>query len=520
MRKLLLLTLLLLVLSASSSYSQISNLKVMGQTGSFTFTSGDNFGWSFDVPKAGDTTLVQIWIDMDKNGVINPPTDIMWTFFNHIDGDPHGQNGPPDMDGAANKSVTFTMPLGLAPANYVLLFRNHGHYTTATGVVNHLASPAYTISGTVSFSYGVSKKNIVLSLEAEGEGDGKGMWLAVTDENGNYTIEMNSDTTGNPWVLRPNNTFLMGSAVLDPMNLVQYIRPQQTTYTGLNFKFKTPTTSFSGTLKYDDGSPIMGGEVSLVAGEGAFYRYAPTDTAGVYHLGLLPGELPQSVVVLESHSRDEDNVLNAYSTVTSVTAGTNITRDLIVYRPNATITGKVTIDGHAPGYMMQLSCLNADSVFSNLWTDNQGNFTANVTSKIYNYIIYPVINYMGQGGPNYFYTPLTAHPGQTGLVLSISTTTDVNKETPSAPAEFSLGQNYPNPFNPSTTINYSVAKDGFVSLTVYNLIGSKVATLVSEYKSAGRYQVHFDASNLSSGIYLYKLESGASSAYKKLILMK
>jgi hypothetical protein len=127
---------------------------------------------------------------------------------------------------------------------------------------------------------------------------------------------------------------------------------------------------------------------------------------------------------------------------------------------------------------------------------------------------------MNGGQTPYFFTPLTAHPGQTGLVLSISTTSDVKKEGAAGPEEFSLSQNYPNPFNPSTTINYSVAKEGFVSLTVYNLIGSKVATLVSEYQSSGKYSVQFDGSKLASGIYFYKLESGKFSAFKKLILMK
>jgi photosystem II stability/assembly factor-like uncharacterized protein len=92
------------------------------------------------------------------------------------------------------------------------------------------------------------------------------------------------------------------------------------------------------------------------------------------------------------------------------------------------------------------------------------------------------------------------------------------------PKQFSLFQNYPNPFNPSTTINYSLPHSGIVKLTVYNAIGSKVATLVNEYKPAGNYSVHFNASSaaggLASGIYFYRLESGTYTAAKKLILIK
>jgi Secretion system C-terminal sorting domain len=89
-----------------------------------------------------------------------------------------------------------------------------------------------------------------------------------------------------------------------------------------------------------------------------------------------------------------------------------------------------------------------------------------------------------------------------------------------SPANFILYQNYPNPFNPATTINYSLVKEGFVKLTVYNAIGSKVAMLVNEYKHAGNYSVQFNGSNLASGIYLYRLESGNYSSAKKIILMK
>jgi photosystem II stability/assembly factor-like uncharacterized protein len=96
----------------------------------------------------------------------------------------------------------------------------------------------------------------------------------------------------------------------------------------------------------------------------------------------------------------------------------------------------------------------------------------------------------------------------------------VSNEENNAPQEFTLSQNYPNPFNPSTTINYSLPHPGNVKLTVYNSIGSKVATIANDYKPAGNYSVQFNASTLASGIYLYRLESGNYSSVKKFILMK
>jgi hypothetical protein len=90
----------------------------------------------------------------------------------------------------------------------------------------------------------------------------------------------------------------------------------------------------------------------------------------------------------------------------------------------------------------------------------------------------------------------------------------------SKPLEYVLDQNYPNPFNPNTLIKYSVPQDGLVILEVFNLLGEKVATLVNEVKVAGRYEIDFDASDLSSGIYLYNLKSGTFNSLKKMILMK
>ena len=102
----------------------------------------------------------------------------------------------------------------------------------------------------------------------------------------------------------------------------------------------------------------------------------------------------------------------------------------------------------------------------------------------------------------------------------ISEFTLINDKPDQLPGAFELKQNYPNPFNPACTINYSLPKEGNVKLTVYNAIGNKVATILNEYKSAGNYSILFNGSNLASGIYLYRLESGNYSAAKKFILMK
>lgn len=88
------------------------------------------------------------------------------------------------------------------------------------------------------------------------------------------------------------------------------------------------------------------------------------------------------------------------------------------------------------------------------------------------------------------------------------------------PTAFSLRQNYPNPFNPSTTINFDMPKDGFVTLKVYNTSGKEVASLVNETRAAGYHTVSFNAANLSSGVYYYRLESEGVSKVMKMALIK
>ena len=88
------------------------------------------------------------------------------------------------------------------------------------------------------------------------------------------------------------------------------------------------------------------------------------------------------------------------------------------------------------------------------------------------------------------------------------------------PENFTLGQNYPNPFNPVTSISYSLSVDGHASLTIYNIAGEKVATVFDENKLAGNQIAKFNASELSSGVYFYKLESQGFTQTKKMVLMK
>ncbi|RPI13675.1 MAG: T9SS C-terminal target domain-containing protein [Ignavibacteriae bacterium] len=105
----------------------------------------------------------------------------------------------------------------------------------------------------------------------------------------------------------------------------------------------------------------------------------------------------------------------------------------------------------------------------------------------------------------------------------ISMSTGIVGVTPitgTTPDRFELSQNYPNPFNPSTTIRFAIPNNSLVTLKIYDAIGREVETLVNEFKTAGTYDVNFNAANVTSGIYFYTISAGDFKDTKKMILVK
>ncbi|MEN8191642.1 MAG: FlgD immunoglobulin-like domain containing protein [Bacteroidota bacterium] len=99
-------------------------------------------------------------------------------------------------------------------------------------------------------------------------------------------------------------------------------------------------------------------------------------------------------------------------------------------------------------------------------------------------------------------------------------TVGVEEISSEIPNEYSLGQNYPNPFNPTTMINFSIPESGLVTLKVFNILGQEVAELINDVQAAGSYKVSFDASNLTNGLYIYKIQANNYTATKKMLLVK
>ena len=156
-------------------------------------------------------------------------------------------------------------------------------------------------------------------------------------------------------------------------------------------------------------------------------------------------------------------------------------------------------------------------------TKKDSNYTAKITRLISGFNSPLGIEMLGnklyvvETGLQY---PPNPSPKLWEITLPEKGTTGIRTDKNVIPASYKLEQNFPNPFNPSTTIKYSVHKEGLVKITLYDVLGREVTSLVNEVKPVGNYEVNFNASNLTSGVYFYRMQAGSFIQVKKMILMK
>ena len=509
MKKLLILSLISFFVFSLTAFSQVTNLKVNGSSSNFTMASGDEVSWSFDVPNPGDTTLLDFWIDANNNKILDD-ADVQWSYFYQIDGDSQGQNGPPDIDGTANGHVTFQQKVGLAPGNYILTFINNDSVEAVAGTVTPLNNVTFTVSGNVTVPLGYSKENIVMQLESNA--DGNSFWDALTDANGDFTISMDGDTTGNPWKLSISNAFIFKASTVDPQNYrITLDSSSSKQYANNDFTITAAAASISGVVKDGNNDPVVNTYVYVSNYDNSLETDVSTDFQGKYYLGLSSNVLPQSDLNVGLWADSSFMQFNFY--FPSIKAGDNLTQNMYLLKANSVISGRVSLDGNNPG-MLEMIASTKDTGFIRTYTSNEGYFEFKVSNKINNYTITAGFLPMG-----YVSDSLVVHPGDTNVNMNL-TMTGVEQTNSNVPKKFSLSQNYPNPFNPSTMISYELPRAGMVTLKVFNILGQEVKVLVNKFESAGKYNVQFNASELESGVYFYQFKEGNHLSTRKMILLK
>ena len=206
---------------------------------------------------------------------------------------------------------------------------------------------------------------------------------------------------------------------------------------------------------------------------------------------------------------------DVYGNLTSSTASIlRSTEDSVSFSPvnnglpSSQYSGQYILGTDSAGYIFAVN--DSSGIFHS--TDNGNNWTP-VNSGLSNIHTYSIAvsptGYMFVGAGD-------------GLVYrsSHSTITAVTRAEITLPQTFLLNQNYPNPFNPSTTISFSLPRQEFATLKIFDLMGREITTLISKNLAAGNYSLKWDAVNQPSGVYFYRLQAGQYSETRKLLLLK
>ncbi|HCV42430.1 MAG TPA: hypothetical protein DGH68_03030 [Bacteroidetes bacterium] len=381
--------------------------------------------------------------------------------------------------------------------------------------------PPYSVSGNVlSGATGVPPGNalVILSTTPVTGGPPNPVSGAVADGVGGYILPHVANGTYYPVAAKDVN----GNGNIDPSegDAVAFGDPvivNNANLTGVNLTFASfapvPFTaaihiadSISATLPLDKSLRYLGGYDVDTLGRAGDWNFLYLKNSGVqgYEIKVTSrelywGTLDSSSCWWLSHARSLSNPgLAANSSVFLASVENSGGREFRTQKPGSNVRFQCQIN---------LGDLTATS-FWPLITDptldywgarysfgyDSSNHWVEVSSK----------NFIG----NYF----------TGAIILV---TDVKTAGNAAlPLEFSLSQNYPNPFNPSTEIRFSVPREEWTTLKVFNLIGQEVATLVQGRVPPGQHSIRFDAGSLSSGIYFYRLASGAQAVTKRMLLMR
>ncbi len=223
----------------------------------------------------------------------------------------------------------------------------------------------------------------------------------------------------------------------------------------------------------------------------------------------LPWTLPVVWFNNDSTSKYSDNF---------ITFQVNMKKQMKFGKYNKT-TDSVVVRGDFNGWSGNTHLLtdpNTDSIYT-------GTFNITSVSKIiYKFVIHKASGDTWESSKDRIDSLLNGTPRTEPVVFfeNDSILTSIRRDEHAVVTEYMLGQNYPNPFNPSTSIDFSILASGWVTLKVFNVVGQEVATVVNRQLEAGKHIATFNASQLTSGVYFYKLETGTFTSIKKMMLLK
>jgi hypothetical protein len=332
--------------------------------------------------------------------------------------------------------------------------------------------------------------------------------------------------------------------------------------TGTAIKVGTANINFTA-FELNQGSPLVGYNAASVT---ITLNYAPTLTFSPVGPNYSVNEgatLSITLVGADQNSTDVSSLKYTTTVPTSLPSGAKLTGNIFSWTPNFnagrqaaySFTFKVTdVYGASSTSTISITVVNVDRapIFTSVLPPNQIAVVNKPTPVIYSFQYEAsdpdgdVVTYSLSSGPAgssidpntglFTWGPTSDQVGQmytvtvkatdgtlttkTSQTIAASTTITGVARVNTMPTEYNLSQNYPNPFNPTTSIQFSIPKESFVKLSVFNVIGQRIQVLVNQNMSAGNYKVNFDASKLNSGMYIYRIETADYTSVRKMLLVK
>lgn len=500
------------------------SVTVNGLSSGAVIARGDTLSWKIYVNKAGDTVVCELWCDINGNGVAEQGTDLFLTSFAQTDGGKVGDEGLPDFDGELNRVIYSVVAIGFAPADYIFVVRSGAAAVQSTfRFIEFGDAPTYTISGRVVYDADNSPaQNVYISAEKDMDQGPLDVfhWGALTGSDGSYTIRTKA-AQGSEWYVRARSA---ESYMAVPAETTVVLSNNIT-----NLDFRLVQAKFiAGIVKDTNDQPLENVQVRVrnTVGMGSDIE-GITNSEGKYCVPVSEGkyfvifQLPDFI-----RTTYNQKYVEWLGDTVKVSASDDTVKNInAVLRKGGVITGTIR-NG---------TCDGVNLFTQNNWGQPPFAYMYPGSAQAYSMMVLPGTYYVmfsaNQGSTQIWYnqklSPQQAEPVVVGnypdtvrgIDVDFNITSVVEKKA--VVREFKLSQNYPNPFNPSTILEFSVPQDGIAKLVVMNILGQEVANLYDGYAKAGvNYQVKFDGSNLTSGIYFARLEFGGRYLTKKVTLMK
>ncbi len=396
-----------------------------------------------------------------------------------------------------------------------------------------------TFSGKVESSLNSPIANATVRVWASGQEDRDAEDNAAfvkTDSNGDYSITLSNlrsykntfivsaHAEGFPVQFYNNASSFFNATILNAFN--------DTTFTNVNFTLTANDTvqhySISGTVTDSASTGIQGAFVAVFdsASDHDQVRVGVTDSTGNYSVGNLPAGtyyvLFHAKGYISQFYKDADKWENATPIhITNSVTGINAA---LIQAPQTIASGQIIGQIHSSngtalaGVLITVFNSNGQAVASAV-TDVNGSYSILGIAQGNYTISASLATYSSQQQSTTYNTSSGSTTVQ-NFTMPSSTVTAIQTSSSNLPSRYKLDNNYPNPFNPSTIIGFTIPMTTHVRLDVYNILGQRVSELVNANMSAGSYKISFDASKLSSGVYLYRLVTNNFTAVKKMILSK